>query len=206
MGMIQERNQVVSRGFDWATERWEVDPARSTLTFTLRHIVVHQIQGRFERWGGRLFINRHDPSLSSLHIWVDLASITTGDLERDAHVRSPEFLDVARFPRAEFNSTDVRAGDGEIVVEGILDLHGAVRAVEMRAIAGTANVGADGRQRCRYTTQGTLDRQAFGLHWNQDLDVGGVVVGDQVEIIGHAELVLTNGSASTSPPRFASRG
>jgi polyisoprenoid-binding protein YceI len=114
---------------------------------------------------------------------------------------------VARFPRAEFHSTDVRIAGGEIIVEGALDLHGVVRDVEMRAIAGVASIGADGRPRSVYTARGTLDRQAFDLHWNQDLDVGGVVVGDRVEIVGHAELVHTNGAdASSGTPPAVRRG
>lgn len=201
MVMSELSGETVSGGMDWATERWEVDLARSSLTFNLRHIVVQQIQGRFERWGGTLFINRQDPSLSSVHIWIDLASITTDDPERDAHVRSSEFLDVGRFPRATFESTDVHIAGGEIVVEGALDLHGLIRDVEMRAIAGTASIDPDGRGRAVYRARGTLDRQSFGLHWNQDLDVGGVVVGDRVEIVGYAELVHTNGAPSRrSPP------
>jgi polyisoprenoid-binding protein YceI len=200
--MSQLGNESSSAGLDWATERWDIDPARSSLTFNLRHIVVQQISGQFERWGGTLYINRQDPALSSVHIWIDLASITTDDPERDGHVRSSEFLDVERFPRAEFHSTDVRIAGGEIIVEGTLDLHGIVRDVEMRVIAGMASIGADGRQRSVYTARGALNRQSFDLHWNQDLDVGGVVVGDQVEIVGHAELVHADGAAASSgtPP------
>lgn len=199
MIMSQQVRELASSGLDWATERWEVNPARSSLTFNLRHIVVQQIRGRFERWGGTLFINRRDPSLSSVHIWVELASITTEEPDRDAHVRSAEFLDVTRFPRAEFRSTDVRVGDGEIIVEGILDLHGVVHDLELHAIAGPASIGADGLDRTAYTARGSLDRQAFGLHWNQDLDIGGVVVGDDVEIVAHAELVRSNGTAASAP-------
>jgi len=193
--MSQLSDETTTQAFDWATERWEIDGSRSSLTFSLRHIVIQQIRGRFERWGGTLYVNRRDPSLSSVHVWVDLASITTDDPERDAQVRSAEFLDVARFPRATFTSADVHAGDGEIVVEGGLDLHGTIRDVEMRAIAGAATVDAEGRARSTYTACGILDRQSFGLHWNQDLDIGGVVVGDEVEIVGHAELVHTNGAS-----------
>jgi polyisoprenoid-binding protein YceI len=192
--MSQLGEDTASQALDWATERWEIDASRSSLTFSLRHIVVQQIRGQFQRWGGTLFINRRDPSLSSAHIWVDLASITTDDPERDAHVRSAEFLDVPQFPRATFTSTDVHVADGEIVIEGVLDLHGVVRDVEMHAIAGAAAVDAEGRGRTTYTARGILDRQSFGLHWNQDLDVGGIVVGDEVEIVGHAELVHTNGA------------
>jgi polyisoprenoid-binding protein YceI len=192
--MSQLGEGTTTQALDWATERWEIDAARSSLTFSLRHIVIQQIRGRFERWGGTLFINRRDPSLSSAHVWIDLASIATDDPERDAQVRSAEFLDVAQFPRATFTSTDVHVADGEIVVEGVLDLHGVVRGVELHAIAGAATIDAEGRARTTYTARGIVDRQSFGLHWNQDLDVGGIVVSDEVEIVGRAELVHTNGA------------
>jgi len=172
-------------------ERWEIDPARSTLAFKLRHIVVQQIRGRFERWGGTLFIDRHQPWLSSVQVWVDLASVTTDDPARDAHVRSSEFLDVARFPRAEFKSTNVAVPDGQIVVEGRLSMRGVVHDVEIRADVevGETQAGSDGRERTSYTAGGVIDRQSFGLHWNQDLDVGGIVVGDEVEITAKVEVL-----------------
>jgi polyisoprenoid-binding protein YceI len=198
--------EIKRRAVESETEHWEIDLARSSLTFNLRHIVVQQIQGQFERWGGTLFVNRRQPDLSSVRIWVDLTSIATGDAERDGHVRSPEFFDVARFSRAVFRSTQVRVGDGEILVKGKLDLHGIVRDVEMRAIAGAVEPSTDGHERSAYNARGTINRQAFGLHWNQDLDIGGVVVGDQVEIFGHAELVRADGAASKDLPRAGQRG
>ena len=85
-------------------------------------------------------------------MWVDLASITTDDPERDAHVRSSEFLDVARFPRAEFKSTNVEIPDGQVVVEGLLSMHGVVHDVEIRAEVevGETIADADGRERTFY--------------------------------------------------------
>jgi polyisoprenoid-binding protein YceI len=173
------------------TERWEIDPARSSLTFTLRHIVVQRIRGRFERWGGTLFIDRRQPWLSSVHVWVDLASVSTDDPERDAHVRSSEFLDVARFPRADFKSTNVDIPDGQVVVEGLLSMHGVVHDVKIRAEVevGEPMADSDHRERTFYTARGVIDRQSFGLHWNQDLDIGGMVVGDEVEITAKVEVL-----------------
>ncbi len=182
------------------TEQWELDSERSSLTFELRHIVVRQIRGRFERWGGSLFIDRQQPWLSSVALWVDLASVTTGDPERDAHVRSREFLDVAHFPRAEFKSTNVDIVDGRIVVEGLLNLHGITHDVEIQADVGATSFDADGRQRTTYTARGIVDRQSFGLHWNQDLDVGGVVVGDEVEIVAQVETVRRDSDTPADEP------
>jgi polyisoprenoid-binding protein YceI len=190
--MRSQRHASTHRITDAETETWTVDPGRSSLTFSLSHIVVHQIRGRFARWGGTMSINSKEPWLSSVDIWVDLGSITTGDPERDAHVRSAEFLDVARFPGARFRSKNVCLEEKRVIVEGTLDLHGVVREVELRADVEPAASRADGQERARYRARGTLDRQSFGLHWNQDLDVGGVVVGDQVELVGNVEAVRTN--------------
>ncbi len=168
---------------------WEVDPTRSSLTFDLRHIVTRRIRGRFERWGGRVFVDSHQPWLSSAEIWVDLASVSTDDAERDAHVRSPEFLDVGRHPRAEFKSTGVAVRGSEVILDGRLTLHGVSHDVEVRAEVGPVTTGPDRRARARYVARTVVDRQSFGLHWNQDLDVGGVVVGDDVQIAADVELV-----------------
>jgi polyisoprenoid-binding protein YceI len=165
-------------------ERWQVDPANSTLTFTLRHIVVQQIQGQFLRWGGRVASDRNQPSLSEVEVWVDLSSIDTDSVERDEHLRSPEFLDVGRFPRATFRSTSIALADERIHVEGLLELHGTAQPVEMEVTIRQETREGD-VARATFEARGSLDRQDFELHWNQDLDVGGVVVGDRVELRAH---------------------
>lgn len=183
-----------------SAQQWEIDPERSSLSFELRHIVIQRIHGRFERWGGTLFIDHQQPWLSSAAVWVDPASITTGDPERDAHVRSSEFLDVARFPRAEFKSTNVEIPDGQVAIQGVLGLHGVVHDIEIQAQVGETTTDPDGRPRITFTARGVLDRQSFGLHWNQDLDVGGVVVGDEVEIVANVEAVAREGAGRAFEP------
>jgi polyisoprenoid-binding protein YceI len=182
-------------------ERWDIDPAGSRLTFVLRHVIVHQIPGRFHSWGGTLFLDRTAPWLSSLQVWIDLASLDTDSVERDAHIRSAEFLDIARFPRAEFTSTAIEAKDGGLIVRGRLQLHGITHDLDLEVQ--TASGGAT----ASYSMRGRLDRQLFGLHWNQDLDVGGLVLGDKIDLVAHVELVrseppvesATHASQSASP-------
>lgn len=179
-------------GFEQSSEppeRWEIDQAVSVLSFTLRHLIVSEIRGKFHRWGGTLFLDRLQPARSSLEVWIDLDSIDTGAPERDAHVRSAEFMDVAQFPRAVFKSTSVELDDEQIVAHGLLHLHGVVHDVDMTVKAGATTIDRHGVPRGRYTVRGNIDRQAFSLHWNQDLDIGGVVVGDQVEIMANVELI-----------------
>ena len=178
------RTEIRSR----ARERWQVDPARSTLTFKLRHIVVQEIQGQFHRWGGSLAIDRDQPSRSEVEVWVDVASIDTGSQERDDHVRSPEFFDVGQFPRATFKSTSIKLSDERVRVRGSLELRGISHPVELEVTIGPVTRDGD-VARASYETQGSIDRQAFGLHWNQDLDVGGVVVGDRVDLRARVEAV-----------------
>jgi polyisoprenoid-binding protein YceI len=171
-------------------ERWEIDAGNSQISFSLRHLVVSEIRGRFYDWGGEMILDPDDIPGARIKVWIDVASIDTGSVERDAHLRSAEFLDATRFPRAEFANTEiVRRWDGEAALTGRLLLHGITREVELKVIARKTWVDADGLMRATYSVQGTLDRQAFGLHWNQDLDVGGIVVGDKIEIQARVELV-----------------
>jgi len=173
-------------------ERWEIDGTNSRLGFSLRHIVVSEIHGSFGSWGGEMLFDPDYVPRTQIQIWIDVASIDTGSPERDAHLRSVEFLDAARFPRAEFTSTDVSLRrDGEAGVTGRLQLHGTGRFVDLDIVAGRAFVDDQGLMRAVYRVHGRVDRQAFGLHWNQDLDVGGVVVGDKVEIDARVEMVRT---------------
>jgi polyisoprenoid-binding protein YceI len=189
-------------GQDHGNERWEIDGDHSELGFSLRHIVVSEIHGRFRSWGGEMVFDPDDVARTKIRVWVDVGSIETGSPERDDHVRSAEFLDAARFPRAQFESTFVAPRrDGEAGVTGRLSLHGATRTVDLDVVAQRAWVDPDGLMRLTYTVRGRIDRQAFGLHWNQDLDVGGIVVGDKVDIDARVELVRQEADVGVTPWR-----
>ncbi|HVT06181.1 MAG TPA: YceI family protein [Polyangia bacterium] len=193
-------SEPAGRGDGATQQEWLIDVQRSTLAFSLRHIVVQRIHGRFDRWGGSLFFDRAQPSQSSLELWVDLASITTGDDERDAHVRSAEFLDVKRFPRAFFHSGLVEVRGSDVIVNGRLELRGVVHDVQVNVEIGAPAAGSDGRVRAPATARATINRQSFGLHWNQDLDVGGIVVGDEIDIRATVEMVRAD-DVGSSPGR-----
>ena len=170
-------------------ERWEIDPGRSRLVFVLRHLVISEIKGELRRWGGTLYLDRAHPLLSNLEVWIDAATIDTGEPERDAHIRSSEFLDVERFPRATFESGAIEERKGCAVVHGRLQLHGVTHDLTVE-VAPYVLPARDGSP---YRVHAKLDRQSFGLHWNQDLDVGGVVVADEIRISAELVLVRANG-------------
>lgn len=190
VGAHLRRALSVSKTDAAPSQDWRIDREHSTLRFRLRHIVVQEIKGEFRHWGGTLTIDEVDPTKSRARVWVDLASIDTADPERDAQVRSAEFFDVARFPRATFASTEIRLPDGgNPVIRGRLRLHGADRDVDLEIVQREERGDGEGNQRAIYTVKGRFDRRDFGLRWNQDLDIGGVVVGDQVQIEAHVEAV-----------------
>ena len=189
------------------TQRWEIDGTKSKLAFKLRHLVVSEIAGEFARWGGSVWLDPEHTNRSQVAIWVDLASVDTGSDERDAQLRSSEFFDVARFPRAQFTSTDIALGaDGEATVAGQLRLHGTTELVEIAVTETRSWIDDDGQMRAGYDMHGSIDRQAFGLHWNQDLDFGGVVVGDRVELTASIEVVRAPEAARAAGPDTAAAG
>jgi polyisoprenoid-binding protein YceI len=179
-----------SEASEVGSTRWQIDPTRSTLGFSLRHIVVHHIRGTFRSWGGTVSLDPADPARSRVDVWVDLTSIDTGDPERDDHVRSAEFFEVARHPRAVFTSRSVGLVEGRApVIRGVLGLHGVMVEVPVEITANEKRVDPAGGERRVYTIKASLDRQQFGLRWNQDLDAGGVVVGDNIAVEAHVETV-----------------
>jgi len=169
-------------------EAWEIDSTRSTLRFSLRHIIFQEIRGEFRRWGGKLLIDRQTPSRSKVEIWVDLSSVETDSAERDERVRSVEFFDVVHFPRATFKNRTVDASTDHAQVRGELDLHGVSHPVDV-SVFFSSTASDETSSRAEYEATATINRQDFGLRWCQDFDSGGVVVGDRITLRAHVEAV-----------------
>jgi polyisoprenoid-binding protein YceI len=171
-------------------ERWEIDKSRSVLTFSLRQLLIHRITGVFGFWGGSLLLDRQQPSLSSVGLWVDLDSVDTRSSDRDTHICSADFFDVARYPRATFQSTSVRIGDRALSVTGPLSFHGIVRDIELSitpmAMPESATIG----QRETFVMKAMLRRKDFGLRLRQqDMELADAAVGDHVELRAQVEVV-----------------
>ncbi len=178
-----------------ATNRWDLDVGHSAIHFWVRHMVISKVHGRFARWSGTIDLDEQDLSRSAVDVRIDAASIDTQVSERDAHLRSKDFLDVAAHPEIAFRSKRIeKAGAGWRVV-GDLALHGVVREVTLEAeYAGTAK-DPWGNRRAGFTARTALDRKDFGLVWNAALETGGVLVGDKVEIAIEVEAVAKAAAA-----------
>jgi polyisoprenoid-binding protein YceI len=166
-----------------------LDPVHSHIGFSVRHMMIAKVRGRFTAFNGTLSVGT-EAEESTVEVEVDLDSIDTKDTERDAHLRSPDFFDVARFPTMRFDSRRVLSIDGDgFRLDGNLTLHGVTRPLALDVVFDGVATDPYGGQRLGFSATGEIDREAFGLTWNQTLETGGVLVGRRVRIDIEAELV-----------------
>lgn len=166
-----------------------LDPAHTHVGFSVRHMMIAKVRGRFSAFQGTLKVG-DEPGDSEVEVTVDLASVDTTDPQRDAHLRSADFFDVDSFPTMTFRSTRILSVDGDCFrLDGDLTLHGVTRPVALDVMFDGVGTDADGGQRMGFSASGQIDREAFGLTWNQALETGGVLVGKLIRIDIEAELV-----------------
>jgi polyisoprenoid-binding protein YceI len=165
------------------TERWEIDSSHSSVHFAVRHLVIAKVRGSFGRWSGTVQVPDGDFARATVAFTIDAASIDTGVADRDAHLKSADFLDVAEYPELRFVGTRVEPRLGsEIDVVGDLTIKGITREVVLRVEQHGQTKDPWGNVRAAFTATTSIDRKDFGLTWNQVLETGGVMVGDRVEI------------------------
>jgi polyisoprenoid-binding protein YceI len=162
---------------------WSFDPSHSNIGFSVRHLMISKVRGQFNQWKGTFEYDESDPTRSKLEVHIDAASIDTREEKRDAHLRSPDFFDVEKYPELVFVSTSVeRDGGDDFVVNGDLTIHGVTRPVQLKVEGLGRTRDPWGGERTGFSAATTISRKDFGLHWNVALEAGGVVVGDKIEI------------------------
>ena len=172
------------------TERWEIDSSHSSVHFSVRHLVIAKVRGTFGRWSGTVHVPDGDFSRATVAVTIDSSSIDTGVADRDAHLRSADFFDVAQFPELRFVGRRVEPRSGsETDVVGDLTIKGITREVVLRVEQHGQAKDPWGNLRAAFTAKTSIDRKDFGLMWNQVLETGGVMVGDRVEIEAEIQAV-----------------
>lgn len=162
---------------------WNIDPAHSGIHFSVRHMVVSKVRGRFANWRGELSFDPQDLATAKVDVVIDAASIETGVADRDAHLRSADFLNVEAFPELHYRSERVElVGDQEYRVWGQLTIAGVTREVPLDVEFGGRATDPWGNERALFAAKARVDRKDFGLAWNQLLEAGGVLVGDRIDI------------------------
>ncbi|MDQ3809689.1 MAG: YceI family protein [Chloroflexota bacterium] len=161
---------------------WQIDPAHSLVEFSVRHMMVSTVKGRFTSVRGTITDVADDPTLSSVDIEIDAASLTTNDESRDAHLRSADFFDADRFPTITFDSTRVEGTRDEFTVTGNLSMRGVTREVTLQVTFNGVGTNPWGKTVAGFTAETRINRKDWGLNWNVGLEAGGVLVSDQVKI------------------------
>jgi polyisoprenoid-binding protein YceI len=164
--------------------QYEIDPAHSSLQFSVRHMMVSNARGTFSGVKGTVTYDPANPSALSVNATVDASSINSNDAQRDAHLKSADFFDVAQYPTITFKSSKAeKKGDGEYSISGDLTLHGVTKPVTLQVEEVTEQTKDPwGNQRLGASVKTKLKRSEFGLTWNTALETGGVVVGDEVKL------------------------
>lgn len=169
---------------------WAIDPVHTDVSFSIRHLMIGRVRGRFRDVSGTVVLDE-DPLASSVTADIALTSIDTGSEQRDIDLRSARFLDAERYPTMTFRSTGVRPEGDRFVVSGELDLHGVTRDVEMVVEAHGFTSDPYGGVRAGFSASTRVNRRDFGITIDLPMDGGGVVVGDEVQVHIEVEAVLT---------------
>ena len=165
------------------TNNWNLDTVHSGINFSVRHMVVSKVRGRFTKFSGNVELDESDLARSVVEATIDTSSIDTGTAQRDDHLRSADFFDVEHFPQIQFRSTRIeKLGGDRYRLTGDLTIRDVTRPIAIDAEYGGRGKDPWGNERVGFTAKGALDRKDFGLKWNQALETGGVLVSDRVEI------------------------
>jgi polyisoprenoid-binding protein YceI len=170
---------------------WDIDPAHSTVEFSVRHMMVTTVKGQFQKVKGTVELDEKDATKSTVEVSIETASIYTREAKRDTHLKSPDFFDAAKFPALTFKSTKIeKASRGKFKLTGDLTMHGVTKPVVLIVEGPSASIKDPyGRTVKGVMATGKLDRKDWGMSWNKALDAGGMVVSDEVKLEINAELV-----------------
>ena len=174
------------------TTTYQIDPRHSSAGFGVTHLMISTVRGEFHGVTGTVVVDDTDISKSSVSVTIDTTTVDTREPDRDKHLKSEAFFDVAKYPTITFQSTRVeRNNDGSLKVTGDLTIRGVTKAAVLTANLPKAPIKDPwGLQRTATSASTRINRQDFGVAWNQKLDSGGVVVGDDVNITLDVEMII----------------
>jgi polyisoprenoid-binding protein YceI len=159
---------------------WNIDPTHSEVTFTIRHLMT-KVRGSFTEFSGSVQI-AEDLAGSTAHAEIKVASLDTRNADRDAHVRTADVLDVENHPTMTFNTTGVRAEDGEYYLDGDLTIKGVTRPVALKVEFNGVAEDPWGGTRAGFSAETTINRKDWGIEYNAALETGGVLVSDKITL------------------------
>ena len=171
-------------------DSYKIDPPHTSVTFSIAHLVISEVKGRFNEFEGELTVDPATPTLvTGGHGVIQTKSIDTGNKQRDDHLRSPDFFDVEKFPTITFTGTEVVVESGKPVFVGNFTMHGVTKDIRVPITVKGPITDPWGKTRIAFAATTTLNRKDYGLTWNKALEAGGLMVGEDVTIEIKAEAV-----------------
>lgn len=171
---------------------WVLDQAHSVITFKIRHLMIANVTGAFKVFDVNIYTTGKDFSTAEIDIWIDSSSVTTGDANRDEHIRSSDFLDVDRFKQITFVSNSI-SGQEDVQhryeLWGKLTIKGLTRNIKLQVLFGGISIDLNGNEKAGFTVTGDISRSDWGLTWNKLLEAGGAIVADTVSVSCEIELI-----------------
>lgn len=176
---------------------WSIDPAHSEIGFVARHMMVSKVRGRFTDFTGEV-VSAANPTESRATASIRMDSITTGNEQRDAHLRSPDFFGTDEHPTMDFTATGVRREGDQWILTGDLTIKGITKSVDLTVELEGIGPDAYGGTRAGFSATGTIRRSDFNVTWNAAIEGGGVVVSDKIDIVLDVQVVLNQPTVDLS--------
>ena len=169
--------------------KWVIDPSHSEILFKVKHLMITHVKGEFRKLEGNLQNVSGDFNKATVQVEIDADSVFTNNEDRDAHLKSPDFLDTARFKKILFKGTDfVKLDEQNYKLTGVLTIKGISKTVHLDVEFGGINKDPWGNSKAGFSVSGKINRKDWGLNWNAALETGGVLVSDEIKI--NAEIQL----------------
>ncbi len=171
--------------------KWSIDQAHSEITFKVRHLMIAHVNGAFKTFDASIYTNEKNFFTAEVDLWIDAASISTGDAKRDEHLKSADFFDVANHKQITFKSSTIEKSkkNGAHDLWGELTMRGVTKNVKLEVEFGGIVTDSWGREKAGFTVTGKINRSDWELEWNSGMETGGVMVGDEVSITCEVELI-----------------
>ncbi len=179
--------------------KWSIDQTHSEIGFKVRHLMISNVKGSFGSFDASIYTTGTDFSTANIDLWIDASSVTTGNAQRDEHMKSAEFFDVAKYPEISFTSSTIAKPDanGNHALWGELTMKGETRNLELDVQFGGITTDPWGNHKAGFSLSGKILRSEWGLTWNTVLETGGMMVSDEVFISCEIELLKTSANKLT---------
>lgn len=171
--------------------KWSVDQSHSEITFKVRHLMISNVKGSFKTFDASIYTTGKDFTTAQVDLWIDAASITTGDEKRDEHLKAADFFDVQKHKEITFSSSTIQKADdeGNHDLWGELTMVGITKNVKLNVEFGGIVTDPWGKEKAGFTVTGKIKRSEWELTWNTAIEAGGLMIGDDISISCEIELV-----------------